>query len=173
MEKKENKNLSYYIRIFHRDVGFFVIGLTLIYALSGIILTYRDIEFMNVDVQLEEKLKPSLDAGQLSEVLYIRHFEVIKSEGDIIYFKNGKYNKSTGIAEYTTKQVMFPFNKFIDLHKTYSENNNHWFATIYAILLTFLALSSLWMFKSGSKIFKRGIYLTIVGIILSVVILMF
>lgn len=35
------KNIQHYMRVLHRDIGFFVIALTVIYCVSGIILTYE------------------------------------------------------------------------------------------------------------------------------------
>lgn len=39
-------DLHYRIRSLHRDVGFFLVGLTLVYVLSGILLIYRDTGFL-------------------------------------------------------------------------------------------------------------------------------
>lgn len=38
MEQNQRKPVSYYVRALHRDVGFFVVGLVVIDALSGIVL---------------------------------------------------------------------------------------------------------------------------------------
>ena len=46
MEEKENKSINHCIRSLHRDIGFFIIGLTIIYSMSGIVLTYRDTNFL-------------------------------------------------------------------------------------------------------------------------------
>ena len=45
MEQKEKKSIHYYMRGLHRDIGFFLIGLTLIYSISGVLLIYRDTDF--------------------------------------------------------------------------------------------------------------------------------
>ena len=42
MEEQEKKSINHFVRSLHRDIGFFVIGLTIIYSISGIVLTYRD-----------------------------------------------------------------------------------------------------------------------------------
>lgn len=39
-------NIHYWIRSLHRDIGFFLIGLTLIYVFSGILMIYRDTGFL-------------------------------------------------------------------------------------------------------------------------------
>ena len=38
--------IHYWIRSLHRDIGFFLVGLTLVYVLSGILLIYRDTGFL-------------------------------------------------------------------------------------------------------------------------------
>ncbi len=45
MENKEKKSINQTIRILHRNIGFFILGFVLIYALSGITLIYRDSDF--------------------------------------------------------------------------------------------------------------------------------
>ncbi len=40
-----NKSLISIVRVLHRDVGFFMIGLMMIYCLSEVSLTYRDISY--------------------------------------------------------------------------------------------------------------------------------
>jgi hypothetical protein len=39
-------SIHYWIRSLHRDIGFFLVGLTLVYVLSGILLIYRDTGFL-------------------------------------------------------------------------------------------------------------------------------
>ena len=60
METTEQRTLAHKIRGWHRDLGFFLIGITLVYALSGIVLVYRDHDFLNRTVQVEKQLPPKL-----------------------------------------------------------------------------------------------------------------
>ena len=46
MKQGEEKMKKPLIRVLHRDIGFLVVGLTIVYALSGIVLTYRDTGFL-------------------------------------------------------------------------------------------------------------------------------
>ncbi len=46
ISKKSNKNLRYYMRFLHNNIGFFIVGLVIIYSLSGILQIYRDIDFL-------------------------------------------------------------------------------------------------------------------------------
>jgi hypothetical protein len=98
---------------------------------------------------------------------------VEKTEGDVIYFRGGSYNKATGATEQTVKELVFPLNKMTEFHTTPSGKPLHWFTLTFGIVLLFLAVSSLWMFKSTSKVFRQGMLLTLAGIAAAVILLFF
>ncbi len=173
MELKKSKSLHYYMRSLHRDLGYLTFGLVIIYALSGIVLMYRNTDFMKTEAMVERQLKPGLADEELGREMRMREFKIIRNEGDIIYFQNGTYNKVTGMAVFTSKDVMFPFNKFINFHKAISSNKMHWFNLVFGAVFLFLAISSLWMFKPNTKTFKRGMIFTVVGVVITVVLLLF
>ena len=160
------------MRALHRDIGFFVIGLTIIYGLSGIVLLYRDTDFLKVEKQMEQKLEPNISESELGKALRMRNFEVEKTEGDVVYFQNGTYNKTTGVAQYKTKQLPVWLDKFNKFHKTQSKNLIHLAGVVYAVLLLFLAISSFWMFKPKSKMFGRGLVFAGIGLVFAIVILL-
>ena len=173
MEAKKSKSLNYYMRILHRDIGFFTFGLVVIYALSGITLIYRNTELLKQEVTTEKQLKPGMAMDEIGREFRMRDLKVVKTEGEMLYFQNGSYNKATGAAVITTKEIMFPFNKFINFHKAISSKATSWFNVIFAILLLFMAISSFWMFKAGTKTFKRGMILIGAGIVFTVILLLF
>ena len=168
METKEKKTIQYYMRSLHRDIGFFVIGLTLIFAFSGTILIFRDTNFLKSEKQTEKQLEPNIKESDLGAALRMRAFETMKVEGDFVYFKNGTYNKATGVAIYTEQKFPSFIEKLNNLHKTSTKNATHWFTAVYGILLFFLAISSFWMFKANSKQFKRGFVFAGVGLLLAI-----
>jgi uncharacterized membrane protein len=171
MEDKVKKSISHYMRTLHRDIGFFIIGLIIIYSISGVVLVYRDTNFLKKDTRVETKLSTDIDPSELGSALRIREFKMTKTEGDIIYFEGGSYNKSTGMAITTIQTLRFPLNKFTMLHKTASKNPIHWVTVIFGILILFMAISSFWMFRKGTKQFRRAIYLAGAGIIFTLLIL--
>jgi len=173
MEKKASKSFNYYMRTLHRDIGFFAFGLIVIYILSGIVLIYRDTDFLKREVTVERQLKPNMEIGDVGKELRLREVKVTKTEGDIITFQNGTYNKTSGAAVFTSKEVMFPLNKFINFHKAISGKATHWFNLVFGVVFLFLAVSSLWMFKANTKTFRRGMILVGVGIVFTVVLLLF
>jgi len=173
MESKKSKSLNFYLRSLHRDVGYFAFGLVVIYVLSGVALIYRDTDFLKRDVTVERQLKPNMEIGDVGRELRMREVKVTKTEGDIITFQNGTYNKTTGATAFTIKEVMFPFNKFINFHKAISSKATHWFNLVFGVVFLFLAVSSLWMFKPNTKTFRRGMILVGVGIVFTIVLLLF
>jgi hypothetical protein len=173
MEPKKSKSFNYYMRTLHRDIGFFAFGLVVIYILSGIVLIYRDTDFLKREVTVERQLKPNMEIGDVGKELRMREVKVTKTEGDVITFQNGTYNKTSGAAVFTSKEVMFPFNKFINFHKAISGKATHWFNLVFGFVFLFLAVSSLWMFKANTKTFRRGMILVGVGIVFTVILLLF
>lgn len=171
MKDAKKKPFVYYIRMLHRDIGFFVAGLVLLYSISGVVLIYRDRGFLNHSVQIEKKLQPNINSAELGNVLRMRDFKVVKTEGEIVYFKGGTYNTTTGIAACTIQEPIFPLNKIINLHKTASASGAFWFSTLFGVLLAFLAVSSFWMFDASAKPFQRGIKIAGAGVLLTIVML--
>ena len=153
-------------------VGFFIVGLVVIYSLSGIIQIYRDTDFLKHEVLNQKKLAPNLQAPQLKDALRLRNLTLEKTDGGIIYFNNGNYNTATGIAKYTTKEWYSWIVPFTELHKTSSKGLPHYFTTVFGILLLFMSVSAFWMFKPGTKLFSRGVYMTVAGIAASIILLL-
>ena len=172
MEQKSKRSIKISMRTLHRDIGFFTVGLVILYSLSGIVLIYRDTGFMKQKTQVERKLAVGLEPEELGKALQIRDFRVINSVGETVYFKDGSYSQSTGVAVYTAEDIIFPFNRFIELHKTRSGGVSHWFGTAFGMLLFFMAISSFWMVRKGSALFRRSLYLAGAGIVLTIILLM-
>ncbi len=168
-DTKKKKTLQAYIRMLHRNIGFFVIGLTIIYSLSGIVLVYRTTDFLKQDAWVQKTISKNITSAELSKTLKVREIKIEKSEGDIVFFragdniKNGKYDKATGMVSYTEKKLPAFLNKLNELHKASSRNTVHLFSVFYGILLFFLAVSSFWMYKPGTKMFRQGIYIALAG----------
>jgi len=171
METK--KSFVHTIRLLHRNVGFFIVGFIVIYAFSGITLIFRDSDFLKQEKQVKITLPVGTKPNELGPVLRMRDLKITETRGDVVYFQGGSFNKVTGEAEYTVKELMFPFNKMTNFHKTPSRNPIHWLTLTIGILLLFMAVSSLWMFKINTKQFKKGLYTALAGIILAILIIIF
>lgn len=168
----EGKKLIYrWMRSLHRDIGFFVIGLTVIYCISGVMLTYRDTGFLKSETEIEKNIQPGLQAGQLGRALHLKNIEIVGQDEKEIRFTAGTYNRETGTAVYVGEEIPALLRAFNSLHVTPSKNTRSIFTVIYAGLLLFLALSSFWMYKPGSRFFKRGIIITASGLLASILLI--
>lgn len=172
METKESKSINYYMRVFHRYIGLFIVGFTIIYSLSGIILIYRDSDFLKREKTVKTTLEPGLKPEQIGQALRMRDLKVTETNGDIISFAGGTFNSATGEAVYQVKDLMFPFNKLTNLHKTPSKNPMHWFNLAFGLMMLFLAVSSFWMYPVKSKLFRTAIITIASGLIFAFVMLL-
>lgn len=159
------------MRVIHRYLGFFLAGIMFVYALSGIVLIFRDTDALKKTEQITKQLEPNIAAADLGKALEMRKFNVDKEEGDFYYFKDGQYNKSTGEATYVVKELPLVLDKMTHLHKAKSSEPLFFLNIFFGLGLLFFVLSSFWMFMPSTSIFKKGMYFTIGGIILTLVLL--
>lgn len=169
MSKK--RTLSTTMRIVHRYLGFFLAGIMAVYALSGIILIFRDSDFLKQEKQIVKTVKPNTSGEDLGRMLELRGFKAEREEGDIVYFKEGTYNKKTGVADYKTKGLPFVLEKMSHLHKAKSGDPLFFLNIFFGLSLLFFVLSSFWMFMPKTTIFKKGLYFTAAGLVLTLILL--
>lgn len=160
-----NVSITRITRIIHRDLGYFVVGIALVYALSGIVLIYRDTDFLKSENQIEKVISKDLKIDELGKALRIKDIKVTQTEGNIIYFEKGHYDASTGKVIYTSKELPKIISKMTDFHKSSTKNWVHWISLMFAIILLFMSVSSFFMFKKENKLFKRGLIISLAGFV--------
>jgi hypothetical protein len=168
---EKRKPLSYTMRILHRYIGFFLAGIMGVYALSGIVLIFRETNFLKQAKQVEKTIAPNADPAELGKMLGVKNLKISKTSGDTIYFENGSYNKATGTASYTTRELPRLLSKLTKLHKASTKQPLYWLNIFFGVSLLFFVVSSFWMFRPDTKIFRKGIYFTIAGIVLTLILL--
>ncbi len=180
------KRLRKWSRILHRDIGFFFMGTTLVYAISGIALNHRSDWNPNYSVTLEEvqtdidlsKSNDSKTAVMLflkelgQEKDYRKHYypsptniKIFLKGGSsvIIDTKSGK-----GQAEYLKKRPLFYQINY--LH--YNPNNWwKWFSDIFASTLIILVISAMFMIKGKKGFLGRGGIYAILGLLFPIIFL--
>ena len=166
-----NSTFSFQMRIIHRYLGFFLVGIMAVYAVSGIIMIFRDTDFLKQQKQITKQVKPNAQADELGKLLQMRDLKIDKEEGNTMFFKNGTYDKSTGTANYTVKELPYLVDKMTHLHKAKSADKLFFFNIFFGLSLFFFVLSSFWMFMPSTSTFKKGMYFTIGGIILTLILL--
>lgn len=160
-----------YMRIIHRYLGFFLIGIMSVYALSGIVLVFRNTDFLKKETTIERNIGENIANHELGRKMKKKNLRVIKQEGDVVYFKNGTYNKKTGLANYTAKELPYVMGKMTKLHKATSDHPLYWLNVFFGVSLLFFSISSFWMFMPKTAIFKKGMYYTLGGMILTIILL--
>jgi hypothetical protein len=143
----------------------------IVYAVSGIVLTFRNTDYLKNDIHFEKMLEPNIAAEDLGRALQRVRFQVDKEEGDLLYFEGGTYNKKTGMASYTEKKLPILLEQMNNIHKMHSGHPLFWLAIFFGVSLLFFAISAFWMFRTTTSVFKKGIYFTIGGIVLTIILL--
>ncbi|UMB54241.1 PepSY-associated TM helix domain-containing protein [Lutibacter sp. A64] len=182
------KQLRKWSRILHRDIGYFFIGTTLIYGLSGIALNHMSdwnpnysVEIKNFETPINLEKTPTIKENifkLLDEVdnrkNYKKHYYKNKNQLKIflkggssimVNIKNGK-----GYAEYLKKRPVFYEVNY--LH--YNPNRIWtWFSDLYAAALILFAVTSFFMVKGKKGITGRGGIYAALGILIPLLFLFF
>lgn len=164
--------LNQKMRLYHRYLGFFLVGIMAVYAVSGILLIFRDTDFLKQEKQVTKKIKPQATAAELKELLKIKEFQVEKEEAGKVYFKNGVYDAATGEAVITIKELPKLLNRMTQLHKAKTADPLFFLNIFFGVSLLFFVISSFWMFLPKTTIYKKGMYFVVAGIILTILMMM-
>ena len=161
------------MRILHRYFGFFLAGIMAVYALSGILLIFRDTDFLKTEQQFEEQLPPNIKNEDLAEEFGMKSLKVSKEKGDLVYFQIGTYNKKTGLVKYKDKDLPYLLSRMTHLHKASTDDPLYWLNVFFGFSLLFFVISAFWMFMPKTKVFNKGLYFTLGGIVLTLILLFF
>jgi hypothetical protein len=163
--------INHKMRVYHRYLGFFLAGIMAIYALSGVIMVFRNTDFLKKEVLKNETIEPNLKPEDLGQKIKIKGLKVDKEENGIIYFKEGTYNIRTGEAQYTKKEMPYLIGRMEHLHKATTKDPLYFLNLFFGLALLFFVISSFYMFLPGTQTFKKGLYFTLAGIILTLIML--
>ncbi|MDR2130122.1 MAG: PepSY-associated TM helix domain-containing protein [Odoribacteraceae bacterium] len=160
------------LRVVHRDLGFLMVGVCLVYALSGIFLNHmngKDPAYRLLETRLQ------LDPGLSREELAVRWDDhgglpVLKrvlpvDEGRerlLLDGGTGIYDRATGRIDYEK----YERNHFIYwINKLHYNRVKGWaiMADFFAASLIFFAVSGLWIVKGRKGLAGRGKWLLLAG----------
>jgi hypothetical protein len=167
----------------HRDFGYFCIGLTIIYAVSGIAVNHTSHDFnpsytIEKSVATVSPLKEEETPDQNYIEMVLRELQTAEkfknaamlSPGTVRIFTEGttidvelRTGKTT-IEKVTKIPLLFEWNY---LHLNKAKGLWTWIADIYGVALTLLAVTGILMIRGHNK--RRGIVLTIAGVLLPIV----
>jgi uncharacterized iron-regulated membrane protein len=160
------------MRIYHRYLGFFLAGIMAVYALSGVILIFRDTDFLKTEKQLTKQLQPGLKPEDVGKAIKVRDLKFDTTMGTLQKFKSGTYDIQTGEVNYTVKSLPKLVEKLTHLHKATTKDPLFYLNVFFGAALLFFVISSFWMFLPKTSIFKKGLYFALAGVVLVVVMLL-
>ncbi|MFA8451687.1 MAG: PepSY-associated TM helix domain-containing protein [Bacteroidales bacterium] len=173
-----------WIRILHRDLGYFFVAMTIIYSLSGIAINHLRDWNPNYQINIIEFTSPLPSNPQLSDVKimlkklgqeknYKKHYS--KNKDNVkVFLKSGSIEINTqthkGTFEKLEKRWLFHQINYLHLNPFRAWT---FFSDFFAGVLIFLAISGLVMVKGKNGFFWRGAILFFIGIIIPVLLFMF
>ena len=184
MAKK--RNLLF--RKYHRDIGYFVSGILMSYAISGIALNHRKqwnpSRYIYQTKAVHIAIPPIINKSNIENTVvnwvkenqltnqYRKHR--IKNNQLRIALENGtvEVNLATGNGELELTKKRPVLGQMVSLHKL-SSNFWIWYADIYALAILFLVGSGLVISKGKFSFQKRGWKLLLLGICFPLLIIIF
>jgi hypothetical protein len=170
--------ITYWLRVIHRDLGFLVVGISLVYGISGIYLNHingKDPAFHTEEGSLQ--LSPFLTQKELEEVWNAqKNLPALKKilridethsrlmlDGGV-----GVYNSDDGRLDYERhrKRVFIYW-----INRLHYNKISHWspVADFFAASLIFLALSGLFIIKGKRGIAGSGKWYLLAGLLIPIV----
>jgi uncharacterized protein len=173
----------------HRDIGYLAFGMTIIYAISGIVLNHfksGDFEHPDYSRHYQNYTVPLPSDGIVTKTWMMSVLKDIGEENHYksyitgagymnIYLTNGSFyiDLKTGEAELQQKTPRYVIKEFNLLHYNNIKKFFTWFSDLYAVALILLAITGLFVLRGKNGILRRGAWLTAIGILLPALFLLF
>lgn len=173
---RQKNKISRWLRVLHRDLGFLMVGICLVYGISGFLLNHMDgkdpafqtqEESLQIDKGLSHEELSVLwkDKGlpELKKVMVIdaEHLRLMLAGGI------GVYNSATGQVDYELHRK----NEFVYwINRLHYNKLGGWtvMADFFAFSLVFFALSGLFIVKGKKGLSGSGKWYLLVGILIPV-----
>lgn len=175
----------YWFRVIHRDVGYFLFGMTIIYSISGIALNHiRDWDPSYIKV----KKSISIDTSKYNLQDEKDIIKIVDVLGEATNYKKHRITRSGEVKVYLRKGsiVISPegeveiekFEKRLVLAQMNFLHYNPgrawtWFSDAFAFGLILLGVTGIFLVKGKHSISKIGLIYTLLGIIIPLIFLYF
>ena len=185
----EPKKLRRWNNVLHRDIGYLCVGMTLIYAISGIVMNhFKSGDFLHPDYSKSySDLKVALPKDGKADQTYVysildqvkqrnNYKSYITGTGYVQIFTTTGFiyvDLTTGEAQMEKKTPRYVIKEFNLLHYNNLRKFYTWFSDLYAVGLIILALTGLFVLRGKNGIIGRGAWLTAIGIILPALFILF
>jgi hypothetical protein len=178
-------NISKFNRVTHRDLGYLIAGLTIIYAVSGIALNHKNDWNPNYIIETTEFrtdieiTRANLNKATAQEILNkvpgtpeLKTYYFPSGNTLTLFIDGGSVRINTktgnGIIERISKRPLFYQLNFLHY------NPGRWwkyFSDIFCIALILVTITGLFLIKGKNGITRRGAVLTAIGVILPLIFL--
>ncbi len=173
-----NNKLLKKLRSWHRDLGFLMVGVCLVYAISGILLNHmgeKDPAFKTEEKSLQ--LEPGLSREELTvywndrkDLPAVQRILPVDEDHSRLMLEGGIgiYDRQTGRADYekhTKREFIYWINR---LHYNKVKGWNI-MADFFAASLIFFAVSGLLIVKGKNSISGRGKWFLLLGLLIPVI----
>ncbi|HKO48174.1 MAG TPA: PepSY-associated TM helix domain-containing protein [Polyangiaceae bacterium] len=169
-------NFRPWLRALHRDVGYFAVGLTIVYAISGLAVNHLkdwdpNFEQVNRTHQLALPL-PSDDAAAAKNTLQALKvqeepreiYRASDTQLEIVFDKRTFHVDTTSGVVHEEGQAARPLLRVANwLHLNRGKKAWTYIADFYAVFLLFLALSGLFMIPGRKGLIGRGAVVALLG----------
>ena len=166
--------------LLHRDIGFLCIGLTLLYAISGVAVNHIQQWNPSYSVERVETNIGPVVGNPADAATALTILERLSEPGKLESSYRPDRNSLQLFVEGRSITVDLPSGHVVHdraiprpvlremnfLHLNHPKKAWTWFADLYAVALAFLAISGLFMLRR--KTLRRGLVLTGVGIVVPV-----
>jgi hypothetical protein len=178
-------NLSKLNRVTHRDLGYLIAGLTIIYAISGIALNHKnnwnpnyifDNRTFTTDIPItRETFNNEAALGILKSINADQEFKTFHfpSGNKVTIFINDGFVQINALTGEGVIQKISKRPLFYQLNFLHYNPGRWWkyFSDIFCVALILVTITGLFIIKGKNGITKRGAILTIIGIILPLIFL--
>lgn len=185
----QRKTLRRWNNALHRDIGYLCVGMTLIYAISGIVMNhFKSGDFTHPDYSKSyREFKVSPPPGGAVNLSYVhsileregerdRYKSFITGDGYVqIFLTNGSVyvDLTTLEGQIEQKTPRYVIREFNLMHYNNLKRFYTWFSDAYAVALIILAITGLFVLRGKNGIIGRGAWLTAIGILLPALFLLY
>ena len=175
-QRRRKLNFRPWLRALHRDIGYFAVGLTIVYAISGLAVNHLkdwDPNFKQVSRTHQLALPlPSEDATAAKSALQAlgvqeaprEVYRASDTQLDIVFDQRTFHVDTTNGVVHEEGQAARPLLRLANwLHLNRGKKAWTYIADSYAVFLLFLALSGLFMIPGRKGLLGRGALVALLG----------
>ncbi|CAG5080364.1 hypothetical protein CRYO30217_01275 [Parvicella tangerina] len=157
------------MRVLHRYLGYFLAGIMAVYALSGILLIFRTTDFLKSEVVKEKEIEKGLTQEEINPELRLGSFQ--RNDHGVLYFEHGNYDPTSGMVKAKKMELPYLLDKMTHLHKSSTKDPLFYLNIFFGVALLFFVISAFFMYMPGTDILKKGLYFTLAGVVLTLLLL--